>query len=379
MGAGGSSADAEARRRNKEIERQSYADFKEESHKVKLLLLGAGESGKSTVLKQMKLLYGKGFDQREAEVRSFLTSIVTNMKALVDGTELYGALGDAAGLKADKAKLDDLVTSDRKKWKFPMGLKESLVKLWNDEGLQEVWANQRNMIQVQDNLEYFMKDIDRVFAQNYVPTESDWLRVRVRTSGVVREVFKLDGVEFHIWDVGGQRNERRKWIHVFDNVQALIFFGAINEYDQRLFENNQVNRIQEALELFETVANDEIFDEAGLILFLNKSDLYADKLNKSPIRYIDEKNPDNSRFPDFKGPYCPVGEPRDSKLWKECHDAGIDYFEQLFMNRNHKPSTKSIYSHVTCAMDQGNIDFVFGACKGIVLEKMLTDIGMIRK
>ena len=35
-----------------------------------------------------------------------------------------------------------------------------------------------------------------------------------------------------MFDVGGQRNERRKWIHCFDNVTAVIFVTAISEYDQ---------------------------------------------------------------------------------------------------------------------------------------------------
>jgi hypothetical protein len=31
---------------------------------------------------------------------------------------------------------------------------------------------------------------------------------------------------------GGQRNERRKWIHCFENVTAVIFVAALSEYDQ---------------------------------------------------------------------------------------------------------------------------------------------------
>lgn len=363
---------------NRDIERASFADFKEESQKVKLLLLGAGESGKSTVLKQMKLLYGEGFRNKETEVKSVLTNILSNMKILMEGTDLYSPIEDANSKKSLKT-VTEIVSKENRHWTFTPALKDALKVIWADKNMQITWTEHRNKIQVQDNLEYFMKDIERIWSADYLPTEDDWLRVRVRTSGVVKEVFKLDGIEFQIWDVGGQRNERRKWIHVFDNVQALIFFGAINEYDQKLFENNRVNRIHEALELFETVANDEVFEDAGLILFLNKSDLYADKLNKAAIKYVDEKNPENSRFTDFKGPHCPMGEKRGSPLWIECHDAGIEYFEQLFMNRNHKPSTKNIYSHVTNAMDQGNIDFVFHACKGIILERMLKDIGLMKR
>lgn len=38
-------------------------------------------------------------------------------------------------------------------------------------------------------------------------------------------------------DVGGQRSERRKWIHCFENVTSIIFLVALSEYDQILFES----------------------------------------------------------------------------------------------------------------------------------------------
>lgn len=44
-------------------------------------------------------------------------------------------------------------------------------------------------------------------------------------------------------DVGGQRSERRKWIHCFENVTSIIFLVALSEYDQILFESdNEVGR-----------------------------------------------------------------------------------------------------------------------------------------
>jgi hypothetical protein len=38
--------------------------------------------------------------------------------------------------------------------------------------------------------------------------------------------------------VGGQRSERKKWIHCFESVNALIFMTAVSEYDEVLFEDD---------------------------------------------------------------------------------------------------------------------------------------------
>lgn len=52
-------------------------------------------------------------------------------------------------------------------------------------------------------------------------------------------------------DVGGQRSERRKWLHCFDNVTAVLFLVALNEYDMVLEEDNRTNRMEESLKLFQ--------------------------------------------------------------------------------------------------------------------------------
>lgn len=86
-----------------------------------------------------------------------------------------------------------------------------------------------------------------------------------------------------MFDVGGQRSERKKWIHCFENVTAVIFLAAISEYDQVLVEDEAVNRMQEALTLFDSICNSRWFQETSMILFLNKKDKFADKLPKSPL------------------------------------------------------------------------------------------------
>jgi len=99
-----------------------------------------------------------------------------------------------------------------------------------------------------------------------------------------------------MFDVGGQRSERRKWIHCFESVTSIIFCTALSEYDQVLLEEkNQVravrlgltflmlvlqNRMTESLALFESVINSRWFLRTSIILFLNKIDVFKVKLPK---------------------------------------------------------------------------------------------------
>lgn len=86
--------------------------------------------------------------------------------------------------------------------------------------------------QLNDSTVYFWERASEILKPGYLPTEQDVLRARVRTTGIVQQNFDIAGKKYTMFDVGGQRNERRKWIHCFDNVTAVIFVTAISEYDQ---------------------------------------------------------------------------------------------------------------------------------------------------
>lgn len=82
-----------------------------------------------------------------------------------------------------------------------------------------------------------MTDIDRIWADGYVPNDQDLLRSRLRTTGIIETVFDLGQLTYRMFDVGGQRSERKKWIHCFENVNCLLFLVAISGYDQCLVED----------------------------------------------------------------------------------------------------------------------------------------------
>ena len=108
-----------------------------------------------------------------------------------------------------------------------------------------------------------------------------------------------------MFDVGGQRSERKKWIHCFENVTTILFLVAISEYDQLLFEDETVNRMQEALTLFDSICNSRWFIKTSIILFLNKIDRFKEKLPVSPM---------NNYFPDYEGKSFPLADYEDTDL-----------------------------------------------------------------
>lgn len=95
--------------------------------------------------------------------------------------------------------------------------------------------------------------------------------------------------------MGGQRAERRKWIHCFDDVVAVIFFASLSEYDQTLAEAIDTNRMSESISLFKQLLTLECFQNTPFILFLNKYDLFEAKIKKVPLTVTFKEYKGNSK------------------------------------------------------------------------------------
>lgn len=374
MGICGSSSSAEYKEsleRSKKLEDINKKTWTVEQAKIKLLLLGAGESGKSTIFKQMKILYGNKFplEERQQQVTVVHSNILSNVRLLVAACERFVALTDSSLAKsfANVPEAEETVLD------VELG---GLVKsIWNDAGAQATWAR-RAEYHIQDSLLWYMDNLDRICASGYVPSVDDILRARVRTSGIVEETYKIDQVDFVMYDVGGQRNERKKWIHCFDAVTSVIFVAAVSEYDQFLYEDDQMYRMDEAVLLFDEVCNLKHFRNTSMILFLNKNDLFREKLRKVPVRVTEGSH---KRYEDFRGPYVSFGTPDaefGSPAFEAAYEAARDFFLNLFLRRNQQPN-KEVYHHITCATDTSNIRVVFNACKDIILKSNLRSSGFM--
>ncbi|ORZ41282.1 guanine nucleotide binding protein, alpha subunit [Catenaria anguillulae PL171] len=339
---------------NDQIEQQ-LKDAKMQAQKeVKMLLLGAGESGKSTILKQMQLIHGAGYsdEERLAYKEIIYSNVIQSMKVILEAMDTLGiTLGDDANApqKALIADQPPQVDSDT----LAPELAQAVRALWVDTGVQQCFTRSREY-QLNDSAKYYFDAIDRLADPGFKPTDQDILRSRVKTTGIVETTFRIQELTYRMFDVGGQRSERKKWIHCFENVTAIVFLVAISEYDQVLVEDETVNRMQEAMTLFDSICNSRWFVKTSIILFLNKIDLFKEKILRSPISKF---------FPEYNG--------------GENYDAACQFFLDKFQALNQTPETKQIYAHFTCGTDTTQIKFVMAAVNDIIIKKNLEDCGLL--
>jgi GTPase SAR1 family protein len=331
---------------------------KVEEQSLKLLFLGAGESGKSTVFKQMRFLYGAGYsrDDRAKTLQFIVQNLIDGAQALVTACRSLSVL-----LHSKEAELAaETVLGVTNLYELTPEVAAAINTLWADKGMREMWSR-RSQIQVQDSWADFAnacKDFPKWGGPGYVPNMDEVLRLRARTSGVVDEPFSINGVKFRMLDVGGQRSERRKWVNCFDGVSSVVFVASVSDYDQKLYEDDSQNRLLESLAMFEEVVNNKkAFGDAAFVLFLNKTDLLEDKLVKNKILL------NSSGF----FPSAPTGTDLDAaKVW----------FERLFRERIHDPVRRPVHVHFTNACDTRQIDVVVKATMEAVLTTNLANIGL---
>ncbi|KAK1176059.1 guanine nucleotide-binding protein subunit alpha-14 [Acipenser oxyrinchus oxyrinchus] len=348
-----SAEDKECQRINQEIERQLRKDKRDARREFKLLLLGTGESGKSTFIKQMRIIHGSGYteDDKKGFIKLVYQNTVSAMQSLVWAMDSLNIQYKDEQNKENADLVKDMEVD--KVNTLETNQSEAIKSLWSDPGIQECYDRRREY-QLSDSAKYYLDDLERITVPSYLPTQQDVLRVRVPTTGIIEYPFDLENVIFRMVDVGGQRSERRKWIHCFENVTSIIFLVALSEYDQVLAECDDENRMEESKALFKTIITYPWFQNSSVILFLNKKDILEEKIAFSHL--VDY-------FPEFDGPK------QDSKSARE-------FILKMYQEMN-PDKDKVVYSHITCATDTENIRFVFAAVKDTVLQLNLKEFNLV--
>ncbi|ETI22143.1 hypothetical protein G647_06216 [Cladophialophora carrionii CBS 160.54] len=298
MGCTFTKEDDDGRAEHNQIEKELKLDHMSRTREIKILMLGTGDSGKSTVLKQLKLINGGGYSDEELTFFKgvICTNIVQSMQAVLEAMDVFGIPFASPATANPHASL---IFSHRQQItarELSPAVYGAVKTLWDDAGVRACFSR-CSEFQVCDSAQYYFDQIDRIAADSFVPNDQDILRSRQKTTGVAEFSFTATSTSstdtvYRIIDVGGQRSERKKWMHHFEDVDLVLFLVALSEYDQALYEDGSVNRLQEALDLFHSICQSQWFRRTAVQLVFNKTDLFREKLKHSPLE---------AYFPDFQG------------------------------------------------------------------------------
>ncbi|XP_030385989.1 guanine nucleotide-binding protein G(f) subunit alpha [Scaptodrosophila lebanonensis] len=363
---------------NHNMERQLkglQAHFKET---VKILLLGTAESGKTTIIKQMRILHINGFtdDERREKIPEIYQNIHDSIIQLVRQMSILGLRFGSCTSEKSAAYILSLESE------APEYMNEEycdhVMTLWNDVGIRACY-DRSNEFPLLDSAKYFLDNFARICDVAYIPSTEDILHSRKITTGISQISFRVQipkslgggEQEFRMYDVGGQRDQRNKWIQVFEGIQAVLFLISCSEFDQNLREDSTQNRLQEALKLFRAVWQNRFLSSAGLIVFLNKYDIMERKIRagKHIVDY----------FPEFED-FCK--RPQQDNCFDECDwtkmfikqkliDITQEPFKRTSRHRHVDYTQRECYYHFTVATDTRCIRDVFSDVQQMILTDNL--------
>ena len=272
---------------------------------------------------------------------------------------------------------------------------EIVKDLCNDLAIATTFSEEKERL-VEYNLDYFLCHIDRIFEPNYIPTQEDILHIYIPTKRTIEFELDRDKMKMRKWpkchdsikfiDMGGLRSERRKWIHCFKQVGAIVFLASLSEYDQMMYGNQNITRLDESIALFQTVM--DWFEYSSFILFLNKMDIFKQK-----IMYSDSHL--SKYYPDFDGPVKDEISAQQFILskfdnakpkfhdeffdWKENDSRFFELNKKVNQNQNHRHNQVT-YTHPTCMLDStsipGIIESLQNTLRDIILWKNLESVNV---
>eukprot|EP00123_Amoebidium_parasiticum_P001629 comp12775_c0_seq1/m.7903 comp12775_c0_seq1/g.7903 ORF comp12775_c0_seq1/g.7903 comp12775_c0_seq1/m.7903 type:complete len:388 (-) comp12775_c0_seq1:145-1308(-) len=348
---------------SKKIDEELAREKDRRKRERRLLVLGSADSGKSTFIKQMKIIYGNGYTKEElqAQRKNVYRNVMTSFEVIEGAMRQFGLtcgtpeddqILQQLRTHAEELRLDSPLNGlDVSDAEFTDHWMPNLVRLWATDGVQEA-VRRGSEVALMDSAAYFFSNLVRIGHKDYVPTEADVLKIRIATTGIHESQFNIDKLVYRFIDVAGQKSERRKWIHYFEDATAVVFFAALSSYDQMMAENGKKNRMEDALELFGQLVNNRVFERVSFILFLNKKDIFKEKLKKKPITTV---------FPEYTGD----GGYKDTS----------SYIRDQFLAQNQ--TDKAVYSHFTCATDTEAIKKVFSDVHDILIRNSLTSAGLL--
>jgi len=322
---------------------------------IRILCLGIGGCGKTTFVRQLKIIHQVGFNPIETE--RFSQIIRRNYLLTLDELIHIAAKRKLNFSEENQKHLPIIkeLTRDRE-----ASVKENLPVLrsvWEDPVTQEIVQKHREQLSA-PHIDYFWEHIDRILEDNYSPSDEDILRVRVRTAGAYSTVIYLKPEYFEFFDVGGQKPERSKWEKVLQSHEfsCILYFVACDEWDVKDEEREfEYSKLHMSKIIFNEVTEDpNIPKSVPVILFLNRSDLFEARIKSDEGFESFQKS-----YPEYTG--------------SQNVEQAMEEIRKKFLTGIKRESVKY---YVTNALDGDSMNPVFNAVKSYILTSALETTGV---
>ncbi|XXQ30374.1 G-protein alpha subunit [Plasmodiophora brassicae] len=350
------------------ITRNLERDRQREARVPRVLFLGCGESGKSTLCKQLRFLHGVPYPTGElvqcrAMIHQMAINDVYRLVLAASSASVRERLGAGLVFPHNVQKAMYKV----QQWSMdgmPERLTDDVVAciyaIWMDPGIRRVYDH-RELFHMSENVQHFFDKIATIALPSWLPSEMDILISRVKTTGIHDEVIVTEGTMIRIIDVGGQRSERRKWLNALSDVHVVMFVVAGSDYDLKCVEDNTTNRALESLDVFKQVCKAPSLREAGLVVLFNKTDLFKKKLKGVPF---------GEHMAGYRGDGSFASA---SQYYRDLYQTA---FDSVCAELHIKSRPLKFYD--TTAIDKDNIKLVFHSAKSYILQQLLRGVQLLK-
>ena len=270
-------------KRQREIT-QLKAAMIEESRRRNIVILGSGSVGKSTIFRAIKifssgLIENPDVDDAVVAIRInccyTITRLLSKLKHFYPEESMTDYEDDIKTINV----IENIVKSKDYSAMKPIGA--ALHRLWGAKPIQKMFRDRIELpFASTSNMDYYLNKVEHVMSESYIVDNEEYLRHRLRTTGIIEYSYedKDRDIQFRFIDVGGERNERKKWIHCFDALFCTFFVCDLSQFCTRIYEDESVLGLNENLALFEKLTENVYLSGVKMVVILNKTDLFREYL-----------------------------------------------------------------------------------------------------
>jgi len=302
---------------------------------VDMILLGAPSVGKSTIFRQMKLLFRNGLTTKERTRLTFelrqnlLLSIlkldeigltmgffiedeeveeaITRLKMAVTDYD-YDERDDENAVENQGLQNESVVDPNAERLQELEFPSEDVMQVFKDPTIQKVYqhvisgtfeldqSDSAGREIVQEALPYVLRNIERIIDPEMIPSDDDCLHLRRMTTGVEKITYSVtlkntgkysSSLLCMCTDIGGQAQEQTKWEVHSKTADLIVFVASLADFDRILPDGSNSFTMQ--LQLLNQVICAPCFYHCNVIVLLNKQDILIEKLKtKNLADYIED-------------------------------------------------------------------------------------------